>query len=130
VLPSKNEPFIGVSRMGIAHYTDFARLETTRSRIERARCHIWAELLFTEKAAELLRAALIARLHEEVLKSKQQSHGNTIPRSAAEVGMPAGDPCRTILAEAITGTGWPSSRTRKESLCRRGYWTRSARVHE
>ena len=36
-----------------------------------------------------------ARSEQEVLKSEQQSHSNTIEELLREVGMSAGDPCRS-----------------------------------
>jgi transposase len=35
-----------------------------------------------------------ARSEQEVLKSEQQSHSNTIEELLRQAGMPAGDPCR------------------------------------
>jgi len=50
----------------------------------------------------------------EVLKSEQATHNNTIEELLREVGMPAGDPCRSDYLDC-----WPSSGTRKET--RRGF---------
>ena len=36
-----------------------------------------------------------ARSEQEVLKSEQESHSNLIQELLREVGMPAGDPCRS-----------------------------------
>ena len=51
------------------------------------------------------------RSEQEVLKSEQEAHSNTIAELLREVGMPAGDPCRSDylawLAQQRTPEGTP-----------------------
>ena len=51
------------------------------------------------------------RSEQEVLKSEQESHSNTIEELLREVGLPAGDPCRSDyldwLAKQRTPEGKP-----------------------
>ena len=51
------------------------------------------------------------RSEQEVLKSEQESHSNTIEELLREVGLPAGDPCRSDyldwLAKQRTPEGNP-----------------------